>query len=64
MVRILLALVADYRVQLLELLGIALIVVFVALAAGGVWTLLAIGVAALLKSAELDAKARARGPRQ
>lgn len=60
MVRVLLAVVADNRTQLLEAAGVALIVVFVGLACGWPWPLLALGVAALLKSAEVDARNRAR----
>ena len=58
MVRLIGAALADFRVPLLELAGIVLIAVFIAIVAGPVWILLVVGVAVLLKSAELDAKSK------
>jgi hypothetical protein len=68
MVRVTVAALLDFlaknTVTLLELIGIACIILLVALVAGPVWMLCPAGVAALLKSAELDAKRRpSRGDR-
>jgi len=58
MVRLLTALISDNRVQLLELAGVVLLCIFVALMWGALWILLICAIAALLKSAEIDAKGR------
>lgn len=60
MVRFLSAVIADHFVTLLEIIGLVLIIVGVMALAGGSWALIALGVAVLAKSAELDLKSRSR----